>query len=135
MGCYTPEEMGECIDVTPNGTTTVLSPAAIVKSETAKPVVESEPTPAPVPTPAPAPSSTTASNGNTVGYNKRTEEKLSELCTEAQVKMLHAVGKQNGYDHEALKEIAWLDHGREHLEELTKAEVQLVKKFIEGNAK
>lgn len=116
MGCYTPEEMG----------------GEIIDAEVVETIAVGPAQPPPTPPAASAPSKPT---GNTVSYDKRHDEKMSEPCTEAQIKMLHAVGKEHGYDHEALKELAWIDHNREHLELLTKAEVQEVKKFIEGNAR
>jgi hypothetical protein len=55
-----------------------------------------------------------------------------DLATEAQIKRLYAVGKENGLSHEGLKDGCKALFGKDHLNELTKAEVQEFFKEIEG---
>lgn len=58
-----------------------------------------------------------------------------EPASEAQIKRLYALGKEFGYDHTQLKDLALLGLGKSHLNELTKGEIQVAFKKLEHPTK
>lgn len=124
MGCYTPEEMG----------------GEVMEGE----IVEQTSSVAPTPTPAastasaPPPAAPMKRNAETVGtigdWDKAKPGWEGHPCTEAQIRRLYALGKNHGYSHDELKSLAYDLFQKEHLEELTKHEIQVLFQEFEGQA-
>lgn len=116
MGCYTPEEMG----------------GEVMEAE----IVEQQAAATPEPS-APAPQQGPR-NQQTVGtigdWDKAKPGWEGHAATEAQIRRLYALGKNHGYTHEDLKGLAFDLFKKEHLEELTKGEIQVLFQEFEGKA-
>lgn len=111
---YTPEELGsnEIIDVDVPAGVGATSPVAQAITE--------------------APAGPTREAGNTIGYEKRREERMSEPATDKQIARLYAIGKNLNLNHEQLTEMAGELFDVEHLTDLTKAQIQEIFKELEG---
>lgn len=120
MGCYTPEEIGgapieiegEVIESTPASTAHVEEVPASLSNALG---IGGGEGPRPL-----APAAAIWEN---------------EPASEAQIKRLYALGKEFGYDHTQLKDLALLGLGKDHLNELTKGEIQVAFKKLEHPSK
>jgi hypothetical protein len=110
MGCYTPEEMGG----------EVLEAEYEVQAPSAQPSGEDAPQTQPE-----------AQSAESTEVRQPTDD--TRPISEAQMKMLHAVGKENGYSHEDLSQAAHDIFGLSSLTELNRSQFQLLLNEFSGS--
>lgn len=135
MGCYTPEELGhpEIVDVDHTAAESPQLPPE-TKAEV-KEAISTRCEPEKLPFEVGSSGQKIDKRGFPHGeYPPTNPNWREEPCTEAQVKRLHALGKEYGYDHDQLKDLVLAMKFAEidHLDELTKGEIQEVFKAIEA---
>ncbi len=118
MGCYTPEEIGG-------------APIEIEGEVIDSVHVEAEPG---GPKPLAPEFSKVLDAARTVQPQAATNWE-DEPATESQIKRLYALGKEFGYDHTQLKDLVLCGLGKEHLNELTKGEINKAYKKFEHPGK